>query len=106
MTRNQRIAELCEHLKQKRIWYGSNERIIYQRGSATNGRAWHVCLTGGRYGTGERDIYTGGSAAECEAYLQGLLDGEDGSDEMLDALRAQYPTTEQEAFHRIEGDRQ
>jgi len=54
----------------------------------------------------ERDIYSGGSAAECEAYLRGMLDAEDGSDEMRDALRAQYPTTEQEAFHRIEGDRQ
>jgi hypothetical protein len=73
MTRNQRITELCEHLTRR---IDSSERIIYQRGSKTNGRAWHVCLTGGRYGTGERDIYTGGSAAECEAYLQGLVDFE------------------------------
>jgi hypothetical protein len=76
MTRNQRITELCEYANRRKVERGSDERIIYQQGSRLNGRAWHVCLTGGRYGTGERDIYTGGSATECEAYLRGLIDAE------------------------------
>ena len=74
MTRNQRINELCEYANKIKVECGHAERIIYQRGSHTNGLAWHICLTGGRYGTGERDIFTGSSAAECETYLRGLLD--------------------------------